>query len=176
MNKQSPARLILVPASPKYAELFQRWRSQVSFVEHNPLKRLSMEECRKRLLAEGHSLKAGGNHESFRWFAKLEKKIIGSVSLNGINEMMKVAEVSYGVDEDFQGRGLGTIIVSMLVKKAFAETDLRKLIAYVHDKNIPSCRLLERIGFKKEGFLREHYLINGKPANEVVYGLLRAEA
>jgi RimJ/RimL family protein N-acetyltransferase len=109
------------------------------------------------------------------WFARYDGKIIGSASLSGINEMMQVAEIGYMVDEAFHGRGLGTIIGKTLVAKVFAETKLRKLLAYVHDKNLPSRRLLERIGFKKEGFLREHYLINGKPENEILYGLLRSE-
>ena len=65
--------------------------------------------------------------------------------------------------------------VRMLVDKVLAETALRKLVAYVHDQNRASCRVLEKLGFRQEGFLREHYIINGKPENEIVYGLLKSE-
>ena len=54
-------------------------------------------------------------------------------------------------------------------------TDLRKLLAMVHVDNIASCRLLERLGFQREGLLREHYLIEGEPVDEVLYGLLRPD-
>jgi RimJ/RimL family protein N-acetyltransferase len=175
MKKRSQLKVTLVSPKAEYAELFHRWRSQPLFVKHNPLKAQDLKQCRKRILSEGHNLKFRAKHGSFRWFAKLDKKIIGSASLSGINEMMGIAEIGYGVDEAFHGRGLGTLIAKMLVDKIFTETKLRKLIAYVHDKNLPSCRLLERIGFKKEGFLRKHYLINGKPENEVLYGLLRTD-
>ena len=59
--------------------------------------------------------------------------------------------------------------------RVFRETPLRKLFAYVHAQNTPSRRLLERLGFAQEGLLREHYLIDGAPADEAFYGLLRRE-
>jgi len=45
----------------------------------------------------------------------------------------------------------------------------------VHEENRASRRVLEKSGFVQEGLLREHYLINGQPVNEVLYGLLRQE-
>jgi ribosomal-protein-alanine N-acetyltransferase len=65
--------------------------------------------------------------------------------------------------------------VNLLVEKCFCESPLRKLLAYVHDKNAASCRVLEKAGFAREGMLREHYLINGVPENEILFGLLRHE-
>jgi ribosomal-protein-alanine N-acetyltransferase len=167
--------LKLVPPKAEYAELFYSWRTQPLFIKHNPLKRLTLAECRKRLRAEGSDLKSRKPHASYRWFVKYGGKIVGSVSLSNINGMMRTAEISYGLDDAWHSRGLGTRAVSLLVKKVFAGTGLRKLLAVVHDGNVASQRLLEKIGFKKEGFLREHYLINGKPEDEVLYGLLRAD-
>jgi len=175
MKKRTQGKLTLVAPRAEYAALFLGWRGQGAFARHNPLKPQDLEQCRKRIMAEGHDLKSAARRESYRWFARLDGKIVGSASLSGISEMMKTAEIGYGLDEAWHGRGLGTRMVRMLVEKVFAETDLRKLVAFVHDKNIPSRRLLEKLGFKKEGFLREHYLINGRPENEVLYGLLRGE-
>jgi ribosomal-protein-alanine N-acetyltransferase len=45
----------------------------------------------------------------------------------------------------------------------------------VHEENLPSRKLLENVGFHQEGILREHYLVNGKPANEIIFGLLRRD-
>jgi catechol 2,3-dioxygenase-like lactoylglutathione lyase family enzyme len=52
---------------------------------------------------------------------------------------------------------------------------LRRLVAYVAEGNIASRRILEKVGFIQEGICREHYLINGIPTNEVLYGLLRSD-
>jgi hypothetical protein len=49
------------------------------------------------------------------------------------------------------------------------------ILAYVAEDNVPSCKLLGRIGFIKEGVCREHYIINGKPTNEVLFGILRSD-
>jgi RimJ/RimL family protein N-acetyltransferase len=88
---------------------------------------------------------------------------------------MGYAEIGYGISEAYHARGIGTAAVAMLVHKVFAETQMRKLIAFVRDENLPSCRLLEKLGFQREGLLREHYIINGHPENEVLFGLLKRE-
>jgi len=38
-----------------------------------------------------------------------------------------------------------------------------------------SRKILDRVGFQNEGLLREHYIVNGSVANEVIYGLLRGD-
>jgi ribosomal-protein-alanine N-acetyltransferase len=45
----------------------------------------------------------------------------------------------------------------------------------VHEENQASRRVLEKLGFQEEGLLREHYIINGTPVNEVLYALLKHE-
>ena len=45
----------------------------------------------------------------------------------------------------------------------------------IMDPNAPAIRALERLGFVREGLLREHYLVQGEPQDGVVYGLLRSE-
>lgn len=73
------------------------------------------------------------------------------------------------------GKGIATAAVTLLVEKIFRETNLRRLLAYVHEENVASCRVLEKLGFQEEGLLREHYVINGAAANEILYGLLKRE-
>ena len=101
--------------------------------------------------------------------------VVGHVLLKNLNHMMSHGEIGYGISEAHQGRGLASLAVAQFVAKIFRETALRKLIAIVHEKNEASCKLLERIGFKREGLLREHHLINGLPTNQVFFGLLRKD-
>ena len=88
---------------------------------------------------------------------------------------MGFLEIGYGVGEDYQGRGLGELSVRSLVNKIFKETNFGRIIAHVSEENIASRSVLEKIGFKKEGVLREHFIINKIPVNECVYGLLKRE-
>lgn len=165
----------LVPYRPAYAELFIRWRSQPLTIRHNPLKPFRDEDIVKALEGNGNDLSDLEEYDTYQWFVECDGNIVGNVSIKNINHMMMSAEIGYGFDEAFHGKGIATRAVELLMNKVFAETDLRKIFAYVHDKNIASCRVLEKVGFKKEGLLREHFIINGVPENEVFYGLLREE-
>lgn len=88
---------------------------------------------------------------------------------------MLTAELGYGIGTAFRGRGLATQAVKQFVTNAFAQTPLRKITALVHEQNLASQRVLEKVGFIREGLLREHFLINGEPVNEILYGLLSSD-
>jgi RimJ/RimL family protein N-acetyltransferase len=136
---------------------------------------ITLESMRERL---GHACSSLADLKAapeFIFFARLDGRVAASCSLKNLSHMMSYGEIGYGVGAEFQGRGVGTAVVRAFVKKIFAETSMRRLFALVAEENEPSCRLLERIGFVREGLLREHYLIHGKPVNEVYYGLLRRE-
>ena len=165
----------LIPSSDSFAEIAFQWRTQSSTVKHNPLKDMSLDDVKEQYGKEGYDLSDLHSHDVYRWIGLSDDVPVGNVNLKNINHMMKFAEIGYGVGEQHQGKGYGTELVRQLVEMVFQETDLRKLLAFVHDKNIPSCRLLEKLGFQKEGLLREHYIINGKPENEVLYAILRSD-
>jgi [ribosomal protein S5]-alanine N-acetyltransferase len=165
----------LVPYRTEYLKDYFAYRNQPSTLKHNPVKDLSIEEIGKMLPSENSNLSNLDACKNYRWFISTKSDIVGQVVITGINLMMNYAEIGYGIYEKFQNRGYATVAVKKVVEKVFKETPLRKIIAYVHDKNVPSNKLLVRIGFKKEGLLREHYIINGNPENEAVYGLLRSD-
>ena len=170
-----PPKLDLIAYQPSFLDRFIEWRIQPLSVRHNPLKAMGREEIKAMLESEGCTLSDLTKNESYRWFIQCEDAIVGSVSLKNISHSMSYAEIGYGVAEHRQGAGIATAAVNLLVQKSFSESPLRKLVAYVHDQNVASCRVLEKAGFVREGTLREHYLINGVPENEILFGLLKHE-
>lgn len=169
------ASVRLIPYHSSFLDPFMRWRNQPSSVGHNPLTQLSRPEIAETLQSEGTDLTNLRRHESYRWFVVYEGAVVGSVSMKNISHKMNYAEIGYGIDEEYQGKGVATDSVRLLIDMAFSESTLRKLIAYVHEENLASCRVLEKLGFTQEGLLREHYIINGKPENEILFGLLKRE-
>jgi RimJ/RimL family protein N-acetyltransferase len=165
----------LVPYQSSFLDAFLAWRSEPLSVRHNPLQPMTKLDIAKMLESAGSDLSDLRNHETYRWFVVLEAAIVGSVSLKNISHSMGYAEIGYGIAEQHQRRGIATAAVEQLVAKVFTETRLRKLVALVHDQNRASCRVLEKLGFGREGLLREHYIINGNAENEVLYGLLKSE-
>jgi RimJ/RimL family protein N-acetyltransferase len=167
--------LNLLPYDSAFLEAFLQWRNQPLSIRHNPLKEMTKDEIASMLAAEGANLSDLKKFESYRWFISVDGQMVGAVSLKNISHSMGYAEIGYGVAESHQGKGIATAAVRLLVEKIFHETDLRRLLAYVHEENIASRRVLEKLGFQEEGLLREHYVIRGVPVNEVLYSLLKRE-
>jgi RimJ/RimL family protein N-acetyltransferase len=65
-----------------------------------------------------------------------------------------VGDLGYWLVERARGSGIGTKAVSLLVEWALGPPQLRAVEAFVADDNIPSRRLLERIGFRETGTRR----------------------
>lgn len=68
-----------------------------------------------------------------------------------------------------------TEALKALVSYAFEVMGLRRLEADVYPRNAASIRTLERLGFQREGFLRERWHVNGEIQDAIFYGLLRRE-
>ncbi|MGZ3650812.1 MAG: GNAT family N-acetyltransferase [Bdellovibrionota bacterium] len=165
----------LIPADQRFAELLFQWRKEANTVQFNPLAPSTLEQIRDRLTLACSDLSDLKASSEFTFFAKVDGRVAASLTLKSISHMMMYGELGYTVGAEFQGKGVGTAAVGAFIAKIFAETPMRRLFAYVAEGNVASRRLLERLGFRNEGTLREHYVINGVPTNEVFYGLLRSE-
>lgn len=62
-----------------------------------------------------------------------------------------------------------------LLRYAFQTLDLNRLEADIDPRNVASARTLERLGFQKEGHLRERWIVNDEISDTWLYGLLRRE-
>ena len=62
-----------------------------------------------------------------------------------------------------------------VIDYGFKKLNLHRIQAMVDDSNIPSVKLLNRFGFKKEGTMREDYVVDGKNEDSDCYSLLRYE-
>jgi ribosomal-protein-alanine N-acetyltransferase len=165
----------LLPYDQSFLDAFIEWRNQPLSVRHNPLKTMTKEEIASMLQTEGTDFTFLRKYESYRWFISIDRQVVGTVSLKNISHSMSYGEIGYGISESHQGKGITTAAVRLLIDKIFTESTLRKLVAYVHEENQPSRRVVEKLGFQEEGLLREHYIINDNPVNEVLYGLLKRE-
>lgn len=144
-------------------------------VRYNPLAQTQLCDLRTRTAKVSSDLSDLKSSEEFQFFIRFQEQLVGTLSLKNISHMMMYGEIGYDVGESFQGKGIGTSAVGLFVEKIFADTPLRRLIAYVAEGNLASRRLLEKVGFLQEGICREHFIINGKPTDEILFGILRSE-
>jgi ribosomal-protein-alanine N-acetyltransferase len=167
--------ITFIPADASLAEVFNEYRQDPVTRQYNPLQPATSESLRERLSKASSDWSQFGRADFFCWFAKSGSVVVGQFNIQNINRMMLTAEIGYGVFANARGRGIATQIVEAMTKEAFTHTPLRKLIAFVHEQNLASRKVLEKVGYRHEGLLREHYLINGNAVNEAVYGILRRE-
>ncbi|MEH6936917.1 GNAT family protein [Bacillus sp. JJ664] len=101
--------------------------------------------------------------------------LIGSCGLNAYQERNKRAEVGYELHPDYWGHGYASEAVKAICTYAFDQLNLNRIGAIVYPENIPSQKLLEKLGFVNEGLLRE-YLIQDEIAHSTIsYSILRNE-
>ena len=167
--------LRLLPMEPRHAAAWMRWREQASSQRFNPLLPLPVDYLSHRLATVCTSDLSDRRRTEYRWLIDFKGEPIGTVAVMNPSWSMGYAEIGYMLCESKQSRGFGTRAVALLVDKLFTETDLHRIYAMIAPDNTASIRLVERLGFMREGRMREHYLIQGRRVDEVVYGLLRRE-
>jgi [ribosomal protein S5]-alanine N-acetyltransferase len=62
---------------------------------------------------------------------------------------MGIVEIGYSVVADWQGKGFATELIDELVKYAFSDSRVQRIIAHTTLENIASCKVLEHIGFNR---------------------------
>jgi RimJ/RimL family protein N-acetyltransferase len=107
---------------------------------------------------------------------EFEGQLVGSVQLYDIDEYERRAEVGIQVGEkSLWGRGIASTALRIILDYAFTVRNLERVCAEVYAFNQRSLRLMERVGFQKEGILRQHEIHNGVRQDMHFYGMLKAE-
>ncbi|GGQ57938.1 GNAT family N-acetyltransferase [Streptomyces flaveolus] len=100
---------------------------------------------------------------------------IGWCTLNSWNPDFRSASLGYCYDDAVWGQGYATEAARALLGWAFDTLDLNRVQAEADTRNVASARVLEKLGFVREGTLREDCVVNGDVSDSWVYGLLRRE-
>jgi ribosomal-protein-alanine N-acetyltransferase len=87
----------------------------------------------------------------------------------------KRGELGYWIARAHWGRGIASEAVRALVEHAFEALALERVFAHHFAWNPASGRVLEKAGLRREGLLRGHVQKDGRAADNVVYGLARAD-
>jgi ribosomal-protein-alanine N-acetyltransferase len=89
-------------------------------------------------------------------------ELVGRIALNQISRgVFQNAYLGYSIGERWNGRGLATEAVGVAVGFAFGELGLHRVQAAVMPRNAASIRVLEKNGFREEGYAVGYLCING---------------
>jgi RimJ/RimL family protein N-acetyltransferase len=102
-------------------------------------------------------------------------RLVGSIAVFALDRANARAEIGYSLRTDRQGQGLAQEAMRAVLAFLFDELGIERVEADVDPRNVPSCRLLERLGFRREGLLRARWRVAGEVCDSALYGLLASD-
>jgi RimJ/RimL family protein N-acetyltransferase len=103
-----------------------------------------------------------------------DRVLIGDVAVR-LHDNLQQAEIGYTVAAAYQRRGYATEAVGAVLDRLFRVQGLHKVTGECDARNVASAALLERLGFTREGHLRQQTWIKGEWTDDLIYGLLADE-
>ncbi len=100
---------------------------------------------------------------------------IGDMSLVCTWEDTQEWELGFSFLREYWSKGYAAEAVRALAEFAFGELGIHKLVMNINADNVRSTRLAEKLGFVKEGHMREARLFNGSWNDETVYAMLSCD-
>jgi RimJ/RimL family protein N-acetyltransferase len=129
----------------------------------------------ERFIAACGRMAEEGSGARFAMERASDTAFIGWCALTRWNPEYCSASMGYCLDDAAWGHGYATEAGRALLQWAFDTLDLNRVQAETDTRNAASARVLEKIGFVREGTLREDCVVNGEVSDSWVYGLIRRE-
>ena len=168
-------RLVLRRFRPEDAPAFAAYRSEPDIARYQSWDAPYSLADAKRMAAE----MATANPQDLGWFQYAVERndqpgLIGDVGVCRSDEGRQ-AELGFTFAPEHQGHGYAREAVARIVEFLLVEEGLHRLTAGADGRNDRSARLLERVGFRREGCLVAGVWSKGEWTDELIFGLLAAE-
>jgi len=112
--------------------------------------------------------------DRFDGVIEVDGRPVGLIGLLNIDSRSRKAEYYITLGEhEYKGKGVATKASHLLLEYAFDELHLNRVYLYTEVENHSAQRLFERLGFRKEGLLREDVRQGSRYVHRYVYGLTR---
>ena len=129
---------------------------------------LAMVERDRTAMANGEHLRLGIERSA-------DGRLLGMCTLFAFNAVNRRADVGYCQGLENWGHGYMDEALRALLAHGFGTLDLNRVEADVDPRNAGSVRTLERLGFVREGLLRERWIVAGERSDTAFYGLIRSD-
>ena len=100
---------------------------------------------------------------------------VGMAGIRNVNMHALNAEMGFWAGEKYRGRGYTKAALSMLIEFCFSELGLIRVYATALKSNSKSLMLMESLGMKREGILRDAAMTTAGPQDQVILSVLKKE-
>lgn len=102
-------------------------------------------------------------------------RVIGSCGFLNMQPKHCRAEVGYELSKAYWGKGIASEALQAVINYGFQHLQLERIEALIEPANLPSLKLLDKKGFKKEGLLRHYEFTCGKFDDLYMYSILKGD-
>jgi ribosomal-protein-alanine N-acetyltransferase len=136
----------------------------------------SITEVSKTVLRHRREWKTGKGYVFMVAEREAPARFIGKIALSGIMRgPMNGAYLGYWMAADCQGRGLVTEAVKAVLDFAYGPGGLHRIQAGIMPRNARSLRVIEKLGFRREGYAERYLQIAGKWEDHIIFAQTREE-
>ncbi|RYD54518.1 MAG: N-acetyltransferase [Sphingobacteriales bacterium] len=104
-----------------------------------------------------------------------EGEVVGRIGLFYIHEHNKIASIGYWIGQQYQGKGIITASCKKLITYGFNILGLNRIEIKCGVGNSKSTAIPERLGFTREGIIRQGELVNNEFIDLYLYSVLKEE-
>jgi len=165
-------RLILRQIQYYDVESMHRMRTDPAIMEYMDTEiPTAINETENKLKQEIESFSKG---ESLYWAIALKStnKIIGGAGYWRMIKEHYRAEIGYQLLPEFWRKGYTLEALKTIIQFGFEKMGLHSIEGNVNPKNVPSIKLLEKLGFKQEAYFKENFYYNGKFLDSAIFSLI----
>jgi RimJ/RimL family protein N-acetyltransferase len=176
MQAVSPGpEVSLRPARPDDAPLLHLWRTERSVRRHQPLAPLSAAQLRSDLGARRFDDLYRARGDRFDWIVLSHRQPAGWITLVVHSWEHGLGECGYSLSTPFQRKGIMPRALAQLLVELFGRTRLHRIEARTAVGNVASQRVLERLGFRREGLLRAYFQLDGEWLDNYLFAIVKED-
>jgi RimJ/RimL family protein N-acetyltransferase len=116
-----------------------------------------------------------GEYVRFGIERSADRTLIGVCTLFAFSEQCRRAELGYALAPSAWGQAYMDEALRALLRYGFTELKLNRVEADTDPRNEASTKALERLGFEREGLLRDRWIVGGEVSDSALYGLLHRD-
>lgn len=164
------ARLLLRPIQPPDAEAFFKYRCNKQVNRYQSFIPESVDEV-DHFIAHKVSRKINVPGTWMQWVVikKDESELIGDIGVHFHDQDPLQVEIGCTFNGLYHGKGYATEALKKITDFLFDDLGKARITASVDPRNLPSVRLMERLGFRLQAHLKESYCMRGVWEDELIF-------
>lgn len=169
-------RLVIRPLILSDLVDFHRYRSNPEVTKYQGFDVFNLQQASDFILMNStKDLDISGTWVQYGIENLFNQQLIGDCAIKLDGYENTIAEIGITISHLEQQKGYATEAMNGIIDFLFKTKNIRRIVEIVDVENMGSIRLLEKIGFKREGHFVENIFFKGKWGSEFQYALLKKE-